>query len=85
MIVLAWILLGLVIGILARRVVVGESPGVAADAIVGTLGAAAGGCLDGLFRGRLAADAVPSMVSALIGAVVLLWVARAIRSKVQAP
>jgi uncharacterized membrane protein YeaQ/YmgE (transglycosylase-associated protein family) len=81
MVIPAWILLGLVLGLFARRVVPGEPPGITADAIAGVLGAAAGGCLDGLFRGWPATVDVPSMVSAFIGAVVLLWGVRAIRAR----
>jgi len=83
-VILAWIALGLTLGIFARHIMAGESPGVAADAIAGSLGAAAGGCLDLLFRGRAAQLTLASMVSAAIGAVVLLWLVRTVRSKLRA-
>ena len=81
MVIPAWIVLGLVLGLFARRIVPGEPPGALADALFGALGAAAGGCLDSLFRGWPASVELPSMVSALIGAVVLLWGVRAIRAR----
>lgn len=81
MVIPVWILLGLVLGLFARRVVPGEPPGVVVDPIAGMLGAAAGGCLDALFRGWPATVELPSMVSAFIGGVVLLWGVRAIRAR----
>jgi uncharacterized membrane protein YeaQ/YmgE (transglycosylase-associated protein family) len=65
----------------ARWIVPGEAPGgVTVDIIVGVLGALIGGGIDGLF-GHTGVSGVnlPSMVCALIGAVVLLWILRAVR------
>jgi len=51
-----------------------------ADIIVGVLGALIGGGIDGLFgHTGIGGLNLPSMVCALIGAVVLLWILRATR------
>jgi uncharacterized membrane protein YeaQ/YmgE (transglycosylase-associated protein family) len=70
-----------VVGFVARWIVPGEAPGgVIADMIVGVVGALIGGGVDGFFGQRgVSSFNLPSMVSALIGAIVLLWILRAIR------
>lgn len=69
------------VGFLARWIVPGEAPGgVIADLLVGMLGAVIGGWIDAFFgHGGISSVNLPSMVCALIGAVVLLWTLRAIR------
>jgi uncharacterized membrane protein YeaQ/YmgE (transglycosylase-associated protein family) len=81
--ILAWVLFGLIIGLVARWIVPGEAPGgVLADVIVGILGAVIGGWIYGLFgHAGVSGFNLPSMVCALIGAVVLLWLLRVIRPK----
>jgi uncharacterized membrane protein YeaQ/YmgE (transglycosylase-associated protein family) len=81
--ILAWVLFGLIIGLVARWIVPGEAPGgVIADVIVGILGAVIGGWIYGLFgHAGVSGFNLPSMVCALIGAVVLLWLMRVIRPK----
>ena len=81
--ILAWVLFGLIIGLVARWIVPGEAPGgVIADVIVGILGAVIGGWIYGLFgHAGVSGFNLPSMVCALIGAVVLLWLVRVIRPK----
>jgi uncharacterized membrane protein YeaQ/YmgE (transglycosylase-associated protein family) len=81
--ILAWVLFGLIIGLVARWIVPGEAPGgVIADVIVGILGAVIGGWIYGLFgHAGVSGFNLPSMVCALIGAVVLLWLLRVIRPK----
>jgi uncharacterized membrane protein YeaQ/YmgE (transglycosylase-associated protein family) len=81
--ILAWILFGLIIGLVARWIVPGEAPGgIIADVIVGILGAVIGGGIYGFFgHAGVSGFNLPSMVCALIGAVVLLWLLRAIRRR----
>jgi uncharacterized membrane protein YeaQ/YmgE (transglycosylase-associated protein family) len=81
--ILAWVLFGLIIGLVARWIVPGEAPGgVIADVVVGILGAVIGGWIYGLFgHAGVSGFNLPSMVCALIGAVVLLWLLRVIRPK----
>ncbi|MGA8326903.1 MAG: GlsB/YeaQ/YmgE family stress response membrane protein [Candidatus Cybelea sp.] len=81
--ILAWIVLGLIVGFLARWIVPGEAPrGIVGDIIVGALGAVIGGWIYGLFgHTGISGFNLPSMVCALIGAVVLLWILRAVRGR----
>ena len=80
---LLWIVFGLIIGIVARWIVPGEAPGgIIGDIIVGILGAVIGGWVYGLFgHAGVTGFNLPSMVCALIGAIVLLWLLRAIRGR----
>lgn len=73
-----WIAFGLIVGLLARWIVPGESPGgVFGDIVVGILGTFAGIWLYGRFghNGEAGLN-LPTMVYAFIGAVVLLWLLR---------
>jgi uncharacterized membrane protein YeaQ/YmgE (transglycosylase-associated protein family) len=81
--ILAWILFGLIVGIVARWVVPGEAPGgIIGDIIVGIIGAFIGGWVYSLFgHAGVSGFNLPSMVCALIGAILLLWLLRAIRGR----
>jgi uncharacterized membrane protein YeaQ/YmgE (transglycosylase-associated protein family) len=81
--ILAWIVFGLIVGLVARWLVPGEGPGgIIGDIIVGVLGAFIGGWIYGFFgHTGISGFNLASMVCALIGAVVLLWVLRAIRGR----
>jgi uncharacterized membrane protein YeaQ/YmgE (transglycosylase-associated protein family) len=78
-----YIVFGFVVGAVARWFVPGAAPGgCIADIIVGIIGAVIGGWLYRLF-GHVGVTGfnLPSFVCALIGAVVLLWLLRAIRGR----
>lgn len=79
--ILLWIVFGLIVGIVARWLVPGEAPGgIIGDIIVGVLGAFIGGWIYQFFgHAGVTGFNLPSMLCALIGAVVLLWLIRAIR------
>lgn len=81
--ILAWIVFGLIVGLVARWIVPGEAPGgIIGDIIVGIIGAFVGGFLYSLFgHTGVTGFNLASMVCALIGAVVLLWIIRAIRGR----
>lgn len=81
--ILAWIVFGLIVGLIARWIVPGEAPGgIVADVIVGIVGALIGGWLYRLFgHAGVTGFNLPSMVCALIGAVVLLWLLRAVSGR----
>ena len=76
--ILAWILFGLVVGVVARFLMPGRDPaGMIGTIVIGVVGALSGG-----FLGRLAgwyAEGEPAgFVMAVIGAIVLLAIYRAI-------
>ena len=76
---LIWFLLiGLIAGWLAGKVIRGGGYGVVGDMIVGVIGAFIGGWLFSLI-GIAAGGLIGSIVTAFVGAVVLILILRAIR------
>ena len=76
---LIWFLLvGLIAGWLAGRVMRGGGYGVIGDMIVGIIGALIGGWLFGLL-GIGAGGLIGSLITALVGAIVLIFLLRALR------
>jgi uncharacterized membrane protein YeaQ/YmgE (transglycosylase-associated protein family) len=78
-----WIAFGLVVGIVARWVVPGEGPaGVGGDIVVGILGSLAGVWIYHRFEhADVSGFTIPTMVCALIGAVLLLSLLRAVSGR----
>ncbi len=80
--IIAWIIVGLVAGYLARLVLPGEEPGprgVIGDLIAGIVGALLGGWIFGaLGLGAVTGINIGSIVIAFIGAVIFLLIWRAI-------
>jgi len=76
--IMAWIIVGIIAGWLAKMVMPGEAPrGVFGDLLVGVAGAIAGGWLFRYFGHPGATGVyVGSLVVAFIGAVVVLWLLR---------
>ena len=83
MFILVWLVVGLIAGFLARYVVPGEGPGgVLGDLVVGVVGALLGGWIFGLFgHSGVTGINIYSIVVALVGAVVLLFIARAVSGR----
>jgi uncharacterized membrane protein YeaQ/YmgE (transglycosylase-associated protein family) len=78
MTIMAWIIVGIIAGWLAKMVIPGEAPrGVLGDLPVGVVGAIAGGWIFNYF-GHPGATGVNigSIVVAFVGAVVVLWLTR---------
>ena len=75
---LVWIIVGLVAGFLASRLVKGGGYGLIGDLIVGLVGAVIGGFLVGFFV-HTTVGLFGSIVVAFIGAVVLLFAMRQMR------
>jgi uncharacterized membrane protein YeaQ/YmgE (transglycosylase-associated protein family) len=78
--ILAWIVLGLAAGWLAGMIMRGGGYGLIGDIILGILGALVGGWLTSLFTGgdiTLAFD-LPSLLIAVLGAVILIALSRAL-------
>lgn len=77
--ILAWIVFGLIVGLIAKYMVPGEGPGgLLGDIIVGILGAFIGGWAFNMFgHTGVTGFNLWSMVCAVIGAVILLLIMRA--------
>lgn len=73
---LLFILIGLIAGALAGRVVSGHGYGVLGDIVVGVIGAFLGGWIFAAFLGVAGGGIFFSLLTAFIGAVILLWLIR---------
>lgn len=73
--ILAWIVLGLIAGLIARALYPGDQPGgVIVTMLLGIAGAFLGGWISGLVTGDGGAEfSFMGVVWAVIGAVILLW------------
>ena len=81
--ILAWIVVGIIAGWLAKMVVPGEGPGgVLGDLVVGVVGAMIGGWLWNYF-GHVGATGIniPSIIVAFVGGIVLLLIVRLISGR----
>jgi uncharacterized membrane protein YeaQ/YmgE (transglycosylase-associated protein family) len=75
---LAWIIVGIIAGWMAKRVIPGEGPkGVFGDLVIGVVGAIVGGWLFNYFGHPGATGLnIGSVLVAFLGAVVVLWIMR---------
>jgi uncharacterized membrane protein YeaQ/YmgE (transglycosylase-associated protein family) len=76
---LVWIVVGLVAGFLAGRVMLGHGLGIAADVVVGILGAVIGGLLAAEFGVQVVVPGHPiisEVIVAFLGALILLFLLR---------
>ena len=71
-----FVLIGLIAGALAGRVVSGHGYGIIGDLIVGVVGAFLGGWLFTVVFGMAGGGFIRSLATALVGAVILLWLIR---------
>jgi uncharacterized membrane protein YeaQ/YmgE (transglycosylase-associated protein family) len=81
--IIAWIVVGIIAGFLAKAVVPGEGPGgVLGDLVIGILGAVIGGWLFNTF-GHIGATGLNiwSIIVAFVGGVVLLLIIRALTGR----
>jgi uncharacterized membrane protein YeaQ/YmgE (transglycosylase-associated protein family) len=76
-----FILIGLIAGALAGRVVSGHGYGVLGDIVVGGLGAFLGGWMFATFMGVAGSGFIMSLFVAFIGAVILLWLIRLVAAR----
>ena len=83
MTILGWIIVGLIAGALAKMVVPGEGPGgVVGDIVVGIVGAFLGGWLFNFFgHTGLTGFSLYSIIVAFVGAVILLFIVRAVTGR----
>jgi uncharacterized membrane protein YeaQ/YmgE (transglycosylase-associated protein family) len=73
-----WVVVGLIAGWLAGKVMKGGGYGVLVDIILGILGAIVGGWVFGLV-GIHAGGLIGSIIVAFIGAVILVWITRLLK------
>ncbi len=75
---LYWIIVGLIAGWLAGKVMKGEGYGVLVDIILGILGAVVGGWVFGLL-GFHAGGLIGTIIVSFVGAVILVWIVRKLK------
>jgi uncharacterized membrane protein YeaQ/YmgE (transglycosylase-associated protein family) len=73
-----WIVVGLIAGWAAGKIMKGGGYGVAMDIVLGIVGAVVGGWLMGVF-GIQAGGFIGTILVAILGAVVLIWITRLIK------
>ena len=76
---LEWIVVGLIAGWLAGRVMKGGGYGVVVDIILGILGGVLGGWIFGMSGIGRGGGFIGSLVVAFIGAVILVWITRLVK------
>jgi uncharacterized membrane protein YeaQ/YmgE (transglycosylase-associated protein family) len=77
--ILSWIILGLIVGFIASRLMGKGGYGLIGDIVVGILGAMLGGWLATQFLGlEVTGVNIPSIIIAVIGAAILILVYRAL-------
>jgi len=79
---LAWIVLGLIAGFIASKIVNKRGEGFFLDILLGIIGAVIGGALFGLFGARgVSGLNLHSLIVAVIGAIVVLLIYHAVRRR----
>jgi uncharacterized membrane protein YeaQ/YmgE (transglycosylase-associated protein family) len=71
--IVSWIVIGLLAGFLASKIVRGKGYGCLGDTIVGLIGAVVGGFLASLLGFGSGFSFVGTLVIAFLGAVIFLW------------
>ena len=77
--IIAWVILGLIAGFIASKLVSGSGQGVIVDILLGIVGAVVGGYLFTTFGGMpVTGFNIYSIIVAIVGAVIVLWVYHAL-------
>ena len=77
--IIAWIVLGLIAGFIASKIVNHTGSGVLMDIVLGVVGALVGGFLFSMFGAAgVTGFNIYSMLVAIVGAVVVLWLYHAL-------
>jgi uncharacterized membrane protein YeaQ/YmgE (transglycosylase-associated protein family) len=77
--ILAWIVLGLIAGFIASKIVNHTGSGILMDIVLGVIGAVVGGFLFSMFGAvGVTGFNIYSMLVAVLGAVVVLWLYHAV-------
>jgi len=74
-----FLLIGLIAGWLAGKVMRGAGYGVIGDLVVGVLGALLGGWLFGKLGIAVGSGLIGALITAFVGAVILVWVLRLLK------
>jgi len=74
-----WIIVGLIAGWLAGKVMKGGGYGVIVDIILGILGGILGGWLFGMLGISLGGKWIGPIIVAFVGAVILVWITRLLK------
>jgi len=74
-----FLIVGLIAGWLAGKIMKGSGYGVIGDIVLGCVGALLGGYLFGMLGIAAGGGLIGSIIVALIGAVILVWLARLIK------
>lgn len=77
--IIAWLIIGVIAGWLAGKIVEGAGFGLIVDIVVGIVGAFIGGWLAGVLGISIGGGLISSIIVAVIGAVILLIVLRLIK------
>jgi len=73
--IIAWLVLGLIAGFIASKIYAGSGQGVVLDIVLGIIGAFVGGFLfSALGAAPVTGFNLYSMIVAVIGAIVVLWI-----------
>ena len=76
---LTWIVVGLIAGWLAGRVMKGGGYGILVDIILGILGGFVGGAIFGFLGIWHGGGMIGSIIVAFVGAVILVWITRLLK------
>ncbi len=77
--IIAWIVLGLIAGFIASKIVNHTGSGIIMDVVLGVVGALVGGFLFSIFGATgVTGFNIYSMIVAIVGAVVVLWIYHAL-------
>ena len=82
--IVAWIVLGLIAGWIASKIMHGEGSGLVMNLVLGVIGAFVGGLLISVIGGvGVTGFNLWSLLVSVLGAVVVLWLYNALRSRRQ--
>ncbi len=80
--IIGWIVFGLIAGFIASKIVNKQGEGFVVDVVLGIVGAVVGGYIMSFFGGTgVDGFNIPSMIVAIIGAVVVLFIYHAVVSR----
>ena len=77
--IISWIVIGLIAGWLAGKIVEGTGLGLVGDLVVGVIGAFIGGWLLSQLDIFIGAGIIGAIITALIGAIILLVIVKLVR------